>query len=276
MIYIIVPTYGGIEDTKKFINSIKESINEEYLLILIDDHPEKITFNSIQQNTSIKVISSDKELWWVGSINLGIYTLINTYNLNDKDIVVFANNDIQINKKSFDTLKYELQKDKNQIIHPRTFNHQGVEVSSGAKIVTFFPYITKHPKKFKKEKAVVDMGTGRFLMMNGFVLKKVGFINKDLIQYGGDNDFTLSAKRFHSINTYVLRDAICSLNDIQTGIKNHNIKTIKELYESFYSIRSPNSVKYRFILFRKFFGMIGAFFITISVTINTIVKFIFK
>ena len=134
MIYIIVPTYGGIVDTKKFINSMKESINEEYLLILIDDHPEKITFNSIQQNTSIKVISSDKELWWGGSINYGIYTLINTYNLNDKDIVVFANNDIQINKKSvlesFPNFKSLIKKNK-------------IKFKTENDLITFFGYLTQ-------------------------------------------------------------------------------------------------------------------------------------
>ena len=46
------------------------------------------------------------------------------------------------------------------------------------------------------------MGTGRFLMMSGSVLKKVGFINQNLAQYGGDNDFTLSAKRFRN-NLYL-------------------------------------------------------------------------
>ena len=67
------------------------------------------------------------------------------------------------------------------------------------------------------------MGTARFLMMSGHVLKKVGYINKNLIQYGGDNDFTLTANRLYDIKTYILRDAICKLEDSVTGIKNQNI-----------------------------------------------------
>ena len=96
------------------------------------------------------------------------------------------------------------------------------------------------------------MGTARFLMMSGHVLKKVGYINKNLIQYGGDNDFTLTANRLYDIKTYILRDAICKLEDSVTGIKNQNIKSMSELFKSFSSIKSPNNIKYRYILFKKF------------------------
>lgn len=273
MIYIIVPTFARVEETKKFLASVHVGIENEYLVILIDDHPAKVTLKAVEQNNNVKVISSDKELWWVGSINLGIKMLFEKYNLKDEDNVIFANNDIQIEKNSFDILEQEIQKNKNQIVHPRTFDQDKVEVSSGSKIFTLFPYITWHPKNFKKNKEIIDMGSARFLMMSGGVLNKVGYINKKLVQYGGDNDFTLSAKRYHNINTYILRDAKCLLEDSITGIKNHNIQNINQLYKSFFSIKSPNNIKFRYIFFKKFFGRIVAFFITMSMTINTVVKF---
>ena len=276
MIYILVPTFARIKDTEKFLNSIHKSIDKEYLIIIIDDHPENVTFKSIQQNNHVNVISSEKEIWWVGSINLGIQILFDRHDLKDEDIVVFANNDVQIDKHSFSLLYKELKRDNTQIVHPRTFDQDGLEVSSGAKILNLFPYITSHPKNFLTEKKAIDMGTARFLMMNAAVLKKIGYINKKLVQYGGDNDFTFSAKRIHNISTYILRDAVCSLDDTSTGIKNHNIQNIKDLYNSFFSIKSPNNIKYRYILFKKFYGNVGAFFITLSISFNTILKFIIK
>jgi GT2 family glycosyltransferase len=276
MIYIIVPTFSRVEETNKLLSSIQNSIKKEYLVLIIDDHPQKVTFNAIKNNNRVEVLLSEKELWWVGSVNLGIKFLFDKYNLQDEDIVVFANNDVQIDKGCFDILEQEMQKNKNQIVHPRTFDQDEVEVSSGAKILTFFPYITRHPKDFKKGKEIIDMGTARFLMMSGSVLNKVGYINQDLVQYGGDNDFTLSAKRFHDIDTYIIRDAICRLDDTQTGIKNHNIPSLKELYRSFFSIKSPNNIKYRYIFFKNFFGKVGAFFITGSLFLNTVVKFMIR
>ena len=276
MIYILVPTFARIKETKKFLDSIYKSINKDYLIIIIDDHPEKVTFKNIQQNKHVRVIPSEKEIWWVGSVNLGIQILFDKCDLKDEDIVVFANNDVQIDKNSFNLLYNELKRDNNQIVHPRTFDQDGLEVSSGAKILTLFPYITNHPKNFLKEKKSIDMGTARFLMMRASVLKQIGYVNKNLVQYGGDNDFTYTAKRIHNINTYILRDAVCRLDDTSTGIKNHNIQNIKDLYRSFFSIKSPNNIKYRYRLFEKFYGNIGAFFITLSISFNTIIKFIIR
>ena len=98
MIFILVPTFDRVKETKFFLESLNNSIKKEYKVILIDDHPDKITFKNIQQTNNIKIVSSKKELWWVGSINLGIQNLIDEHNLSDDDIVVFANNDIQIDR----------------------------------------------------------------------------------------------------------------------------------------------------------------------------------
>ena len=147
MIYILVPTFARINETKRFLLSLNESINQDYLTIIVDDHPEKITLKNIKQSSSLKVISSEKELWWVG-MNLGIKVLLNDYHLNEEDIVVFANNDIEIDKISFNNLLSHIKENNNQIVHPRTFDQNGLEVSSGAKIYSYFPYITIHPKKF--------------------------------------------------------------------------------------------------------------------------------
>lgn len=276
MIYLLVPTFAKVEETKNLLNSVQKSIKKEYLVLLIDDHPEKLTLNNIDQNSNVQVLTSDKELWWVGSINLGIKTLFNNYALKADDFVIFANSDVQIDKNSFDILYDEIKRNKNQIIHPRTFDHNNSEVSSGSIIALIFPYITCHPKRFRKSKKKINMGTARFLMMTGDVLRKVGYINNDLIQYGGDNDFTLTAQRFHDIDSYIIRDAVCSLDDTLTGIKNHNIQSVKELYKSFYSIKSPNNIKFRYRLFKKFYGKIGAVFITVSMSVNTVIKFIIR
>lgn len=274
MTYILLPTFARIEETKKFIVSINNAIKNEYLILLIDDHYDNITFKSIKESKHLKILTPQNELWWVGSINLGIKTLYEEYDLKDDDIVIFANNDVQINKKNFEILYAELMRDNNQIIHPRTFDQDNMEVSSGAKILSYFPYITKHPINFNDDKILVDMGCARLLMMTYSTIKKVGLINNDLIQYLGDNDFTLRAKRKYDINTYILRDAKCLLDDTQTGLKNNNIKNFKELINSFFSIKSPNNIKYRYIFFKNHFNFIYSFFITLSMTLNSIIKFI--
>ena len=54
MIYIIVPTYDGLDNTLNFLRSVKESVEEDYL-VLIDDHPDKLTLTSFQDFERVKV-----------------------------------------------------------------------------------------------------------------------------------------------------------------------------------------------------------------------------
>jgi GT2 family glycosyltransferase len=273
MTYIIVPTFARVNETKLFIESISKAILNNYLILIIDDHPENITYNTIQESEYIRILTPLSELWWVGSINLGIKTLLNEYAVNNNDIIVFANNDVQIDKDNYEQLYYELAISPNQIIHPRTFNQDNNEVSSGAKILSYFPYITKHPKNFNENKALVNMGCARFLMMTFNTMKQVGYINNKLLQYLGDNDFTLKAKLQYNINTYIIKNAKCILNDTETGLKNHNIKTFKELMKSFYHIKSPNNIKYRYLFIRNFFNPISSGLILSSMTLNSLIKF---
>ena len=51
MIYILVPTFARINETKRFLLSLNKSINQDYLAIIVDDHPEKITLKNIKQSS---------------------------------------------------------------------------------------------------------------------------------------------------------------------------------------------------------------------------------
>ena len=69
---------------------------------------------------------------------------------------------------------------------------------------------------------------------------------------------------------------MCRLDDTKTAKKSHNIQDIKELCKSFFSIKSPNNIEYRYRFFRKVFGIVGSFFIVMSMTLNAFVKYIFR
>jgi GT2 family glycosyltransferase len=269
-----VPTFGRVQYTKRFLSSLSNAIGEAYLVLLIDDHPEKLTFNSICESVSVKIYNPGVNIWWVGSINYGIEKLLKEFKVEASDVIIFANNDVQIDKASFGNIYNEIRSDADQILHPITVNQNNVEVSSGAKIKSFFPYITDHPINFKEHKRVVDMGAARFLVMSASTLKKVGYINNNLVQYLGDNYFTLKAKTDFNIKTYILSNSVCRLDDEETGLKNNNIKNFEELLSSFFSIKSPNNIKYRYIFFKNHFNGFFSFFITLSMTLNSVLKFI--
>ncbi len=269
-IYYIVPTYGRIEFTTRLVNSLALS-DGNHKIIIIDDELNYETYSRFNNQENIKCIKGTGDLWWGGAINLGIDYLL-SLNLEDTDIVIFANNDMNISTKNMHKLIEELESNPTQILHPRTFNENEEEISSGAKVKCWFPYITKHPINFKEKKAIVDLGTARCLVMSVKTLKTVGKISKYLPQYQGDNDFTYRAKK-KGIITYVLRDAQCHVYDKDTGLKNKRISSLRELWDSFFSIKSSNNLKYRYFFIRGHFNLIYSLSIVAAMTFNTIVFF---
>ena len=71
MIYIVVPTFAGVQETKKMLISLEKNIKKDYKVLIVDDHPENVTFSAISSN-KVEVFTPKEELWWGGSVNLGI------------------------------------------------------------------------------------------------------------------------------------------------------------------------------------------------------------
>lgn len=273
MLYLIVPTYGRLELTKQFLASINRCLGENYCAIVIDDKPPSYeTFNTLCTTSSVKCLRGNGNLWWGGSINLGIDYLLSEIQPNDSDLCIFANNDVTINDSTFPVLAAAVKKTPDAIFHPRTFDPKGKEVSSGARVLSWFPYITRHPTGNARERFVVDLGTARFLLFTVKTLRKVGGINQRLPQYAGDNDFTLRAKSL-GIRTYVVTGAVCQLTSTANCRDNPEVDSMSGLLQSFFSIRSPNSVKYRYSFYSSHFSPIPSGLIVLSMTFNSIAKF---
>ena len=277
MVYTIIPTHERLEHTKALVTCLeKAGKNQNITIIIIDDTTTYETYNYFYgKKNSIYVLKGNGNLWWGGSINYGIDYVFDKFNPSNDDLCIFANNDIKIDVINFNFLIQEMDRNKNQIIHPRTFDQNGNEVSSGAKIISWFPYITKHPRKFSERLAQVDLGTARFLMFSFETLRKVGGINKKLPHYHGDNYFTLKAKGI-CIKTFILRDSFCKLDNSETGLKNDNIKSFKSLIYSFFSIKSSNNIYNRYKFNKTHANSFLSVLITTSMTFNSIIKFFKK
>lgn len=275
MIYIILPVFKRVLKTEKFINSIKKIVNSHNIkLILVDDDKdsENIEYFRYKNLHFIDFIRGTGNLWWGGSINLGIKYLFTTYNIQSKDVFIFANNDVEIDIDSFNILIASLK--EYDLVHPRTLDHNSNEVSSGSKIISWFPFITKHPKKMQIN-TLIDLGTARFLCMNARVLKDLKGINIYLPQYIGDNDFTLRAKE-KRYSTHIIHNAICHLDDSETGLKNVNIVKFRDVLTSLTSIKSANNLKHKLIFLKSHHNIVFSYLIMGSMIINIFGKYFIK
>lgn len=272
MLYIILPTFNNVKDTKNFIETLRLDIRPDVKLIIIDSHPN-LPYRA-KFNLDNVIIIEKPNAWWVESINEGLKYL-RSIELNESDFVAFANNDVKINWSAIEKLMEELKTFSNQILHPQTINQKLEFISSGSYVHCWLPFITTNPLNIT-EKTKIHLGTARFLIFSYEVFTKSDFINPKLIQYQGDNHFTFYHFKYNKISTYIFPNATCEVNESTTGLKNHNIRKVSDLIDSFFSIKSANNIKNRFQFVRFFFHPLLAGCITLSMTLNSIIKFLLK
>jgi GT2 family glycosyltransferase len=275
LIYILLPVFKRVLKTEKFVKSIIKINNHHKIkVVFIDDDSdvENIKYFSNKNIDFIDFIQGNGSLWWGGSINFGIHHLFTNYDIQTDDICIFANNDVEIDIENFNILLSNME--KYDLVHPRTFDHNLYEVSSGSKIISWFPFITKHPTGIIVN-TTIDLGTARFLCMKSIVLKKLKGINPDLPQYIGDNDFTLRAKELGYF-TYIIHNANCYLDDSETGLKNVNITKFRDVLNSLTSIKSANNLKHKLIFLKSHHNIVFSYLILISMVINIFSKYFIK
>lgn len=273
MIYIIVPVFNSCQDTKNFISSLIGQSDLCQLIIVNDgstDETSKVIAEFTGQLNIVEIFCHDQ--WWGGSINFGWNWLESQEVVKSNDIIAFANNDITLPDGFINMVIDYVDSERKALFHPQVKSND-VFMSAGAKVNSWFPFITTHPKNITDKLQPVELGTARFLFGNVDIFRELGGINKQLRQYQGDNDFTLRALEL-GYTTYIVRDMLVSLNDDSTGLKSYNIKSIHQLFSSFYSLKSPNNIKVRFCFIRGHFNLLMASLITFSMTLNAFIKFI--
>lgn len=273
MIYIICPVHQRLKSTQAFIKKIREFKScDQIFFIITDDGPNLENYHYFKDQKNIFAIALKSDHWWGGGINAGIQYLLDKIKPSEGDLCIFANNDVIIQEESFEKIISFLKKTKFEcLIHPQTKDHSGKYISSGSIVKSWFPFITHHPLRLTKDKIQIDLTCARCLCFKVGTLKKIGLIDSSIPHYHGDNYFSYSAKQ-KNIPTFILKDAFCIVDDTQTGKKNVNIITWKELWNSFFDIKSTNCIKYRLAFNRLFFGPVFSCLIVTSMTLNAVIK----
>lgn len=269
MVYLLVPTFRRVDSTKRFIESVRIHLHLPFRIILVDDDPDRSTTDTFGGEQSVTVLPGTGTLFWGGSMNVAIRHL-HDLGPSDRDIVVFANNDVVLTDDTVPGVLGRLP-DSSHLYHPTVRDQDGAPLSSGVRVITWVPYITRHPKRPVHRYAQVHLATARFLAMSYATLRAVGTIHTGLPQYQGDNEFSMRARRLGH-RTFVVRDAECRVDERKTGSKNTNVASWSALLQSFFSIRSATNIHYRYTFLRACLPPILAEISLVSLTVNSIIR----
>jgi len=275
MIYFLCPTFGRIGMTRAAINSIKEKFPPDSKFVILDDKPPFLTYDLLhEKEPSVHVIKGSGDLFWGGGMNRLLHYVCKNFALCDSDKIIFFNNDICLEKINVERFFREIN--KFGMVHPVLINDFRVRIPAGSKIITWLPFLTINDTRvpFRDGISFVDMASARFLAFNAGLLNLIGQIDPGLPHYGGDNDFVLRAKRF-GVKPVISNAATVKVSESDSGIKINNNPSLRSFFLSFWSIKSPNSLKYRFRLVSNHKNKLLAVFIVASMTVKAVAGYLF-
>lgn len=273
MIYLLCPTYGRYDYTVSALHSIIDNIKDDFEIILLDDHPDNKLTEYVSFVNNATVIDGNGELFWGGGINRLLSWVYENRSLTDDDVFVFFNNDIKLTHPI--CISDILNRNSAKLVHPALYNEHGVRISAGSKIACWFPFITFKDVALRKQKnfVEVDVASARFLILCYEVLLAVPYIDPMLPHYNGDNDFVLRCRKNGYKTVVDFTDSVM-VSELVSGIKVNNNPSIVDFFRSFNSIRSPNSIKYRYRFVRNHVKTsLQASMITFSMTIKAVLAY---
>lgn len=253
-IAILVPVFNRLDQTRNCLKILADQnksaffSNNDIFTIIADDGSTDGTSDYVKANyPEIIVLHGNGNLWWSGSMNLGIkYAL-------DKlacDFILLWENDIMPLPNYFNNLQSILtERNENQIICSKIYYKVNAAVifamggifNSRTGYKKLIGRQENDAEEFQQAK-VVDWFCGQGILIHKTVFEKIGYFDeKNFPQYHGDADFALRAKKAGFIN--IVYPQLKITNDTSTtGISHKKDKNLGQLLASLTSIRSNTNV----------------------------------
>ena len=199
LVAVVVPVHNNKEDTKEFLESLKQVSYSNFKTIIIDDGSTDGTGEMIKQEyPEVILLEGDGNLWWSGGTNLGIEQAIAI----KAKYVLIVDNDTVVDPEFISVLVDTAEKNPNSIISPKVYFYDDPKMIQSAGwetdrwkisyIRTGSGEIDRGQYDIQRDISCATMGT----FVNTAVFKDIGIMDaKNMPQYGADNDFTLRARK---------------------------------------------------------------------------------
>ena len=198
-IYIIIPVFNRLNDTKKLINCLrKQTIRDKLKIIVVDDGSTDGTSIWLKKQHDIKTLKGNGHLLWSGAVNLAIKNISKKYHQNDWLLLI--NNDVEI-KHDYVEILYKIANDNYPSAVGSVIKNKKEElISIGAKIFTNTLEIRELYNNLKLKSSVilnnVDVLSGRGVL---YPLKSIievkGLRPKLIPHYFADYDLSLRVNK---------------------------------------------------------------------------------
>jgi glycosyltransferase involved in cell wall biosynthesis len=182
---IIIPVYNRLNTTKSCIERL-EKLTKSFVLYVVDDNSTDGTSQMLSQFSQVKVINGTGDLWWSGTINLGMKQCLE----DGCDVFIWLNDDCLISNEHLINLATISVHNPNAIFTP-------------SYICSYYPNVTKHAGIIKSspqqlaETLVIPLVhcAGQCVAFGKNIFKTLGTIDTQLFPHYGDAIYTMIASK---------------------------------------------------------------------------------
>lgn len=191
LVTIIIVSWNGLLYLKKSLPSIQRIKYKKFETILVDNHSSDGTIDYVSQNfPEVQVIRNKENLGFAEANNVG-------FRQARGDLILFCNNDVEVEDDFLDKLVDELKKDeKLGGVQPKiVLMNESDKLDSVGGFLTNSGFLLhygvyKDEKDYKyNRKLDIYSAKGACMLFKREVIEKVGLFDKDFFAYFEETDF---------------------------------------------------------------------------------------
>ena len=193
---IIIVNWKKYDITLTCIESILNSTNSNFKIILVDNESDNKKVNNFKYRNEIEIIQNKKNEGFSKANNIGIdYALKNNY-----DYTLLINNDTIVEKNLIEVLLKTAQAKNFSVVQPLILNYNGKEIwKAGGSINYFFGnFITRKKlgNSLNSSHELTEWFTGCCCLFKTKIFKDIGKLDERFFAYYEDVDFSLRLKKY--------------------------------------------------------------------------------
>jgi len=192
---VIVVNWKKYDITSTCIESILNSTNSNFKIILVDNESDNKKVKNFKYRNEIEIIQNKKNEGFSKANNIGIdYALKNNF-----DYTILINNDTIVERNLIEVLLKTAQAKNFSVVQPLILKYSGKEIwNAGGRINYFFGnFITRKKvgNSLNSPHELTEWLTGCCCLFKTKIFKEIGKLDESFFAYYEDVDFSLRLKK---------------------------------------------------------------------------------
>lgn len=249
MIFVVIPVHNRFALTRRCLLSLSRQDFTELQVVIVDAGSEDGTAARLATEfPDVTVVTGSEDWWWTAATNAGVRHVLRI--AKGDDYVLTLNNDTELQHQCLSVLMKAARS------HPRSLlgavmidDRDGSEVDAGLQIANWYTAAFRaadvHTGPDRAPFRRVDVLPGRGTLVPVEAYRVAGLYDeRRLPHYGADYEFSWRSKQL-GFDLLVCSEAKLDGVVEATGLHGTGAQSARDIALSLWSIRSANSLRYR-------------------------------